>query len=52
MVKTLLYEQELLNAIQSQLASAQRFKIATAMLSVAGWKLVEDSIKQSLQKGG
>jgi HKD family nuclease len=52
MVKTLLYEQQVLTTVQRHLASARRFKIATAMVSAAGMDYVGDSIRRCLQKGG
>jgi len=52
MVKTLLYEKELLTAVQRRLKSARQFKIATAMISAAGVNRVDESIRRCLQKGG
>lgn len=52
MVKTLLYEQQVLTSVRRCLASARRFKIATAMVSAAGMAYVDDSIRRCLQKGG
>ena len=52
MVKTLLYEKELLTAVQRRLMSARRFKIATAMISAAGVNNVDESISICLKKGG
>jgi HKD family nuclease len=52
MVKTLLYEKELLTEVQRRLKSARQFKIATAMISAAGVNRVDESIRRCLQKGG
>ncbi len=48
MVKTLLYEQQVLTVVQRRLTSARRFKIATAMVSSAGMDYVRDSITRWL----
>lgn len=52
MVRTLLYEQQVLTTIQRHVASARQFKIAIAMVSAAGMDYVGDSIRRCLQKGG
>jgi HKD family nuclease len=52
MTRPLLYERQLVTKIQRELASAKQFKIATAMVSIAGVKQICSSIGRCLEKGG
>lgn len=52
MIRPLLYERQLVTKIQRELASAQQFQVATAMVSVAGVEWIYRSIEQCMEKGG
>jgi HKD family nuclease len=52
MIRPLLYERQLVTKVQRELASAQQFQVATAMVSVAGVEWIHRSIEQCMEKGG
>lgn len=52
MIRPLLYERQLVTKIQRELASAQQFQVATAMVTMAGVEWIYRSIEQCMEKGG
>jgi HKD family nuclease len=52
MVKPLLYEQQLVAQVRSELVAAKEFHIATALVSLAGVNTLYQSLEKCIEKGG
>jgi HKD family nuclease len=52
MIRPLLYERQLVTRLQEELLSAKMFRIASAMVSVAGVNEIFLSLERCLEKGG
>ncbi|SRR6266566_2343331 len=52
MIRPLLYERQLVTRLQQELLSAKMFRIASAMVSVAGVNEIFPSLERCLEKGG
>lgn len=52
MIRPLLYERQLVTRLQEELLSARMFRIASAMISVAGLNEIVHSLERCLERGG